>query len=230
MRMPSPELRRSLAAQVERWHAALDGRSVRYLLARGIDKQAAEHFQLGYDGDRLVIPYLTPAGPWYVKRRCIRDHVCDESGCTKYLAADGAELHLFNARALIGAQRVAVVEGELDAVIVQTQLGIPTVAIPGSKAWSSHRYWRHLFDSAVEIVVVGDGDTDRADAKGKVINAGRDLARDISKDLRQAHPATDVRMVVLPLGQHPDGTPKKTDSTSFICDYGVDAYRELVKL
>lgn len=225
--MPSAEQRRLLAALVAKYHENLiadpDGGAAAYLAERGITRRAIDRFQLGYSGDtgsyknadRLAIPYLSPAGPWHVKYRCIADHNCKDLGHGKYIYDDGAEQHLFNAQTLLTAERVVVVEGELDAVSVEAA-GVPAVAYPGAETWKKNRHWRWCFDSVTEVIVVGDGDTPR---EGKEVGVGEEAAKAVADTLRQSLPDIDVRMVVMPLGH---------DANSFINTYGqVDFLAEI---
>jgi len=190
MRMPSDALRKSLAAEIQSAAANLPGSpGLDYLISRGITAETAEQFQLGYDNNSLTIPYLTPAGPWTVKRRCIANHNCkDIDGHSKYMNTPGVELHLFNAQTLLTATSVVVTEGELDAVTAE-QHGIPAVAFPGAQAWTKHRYWGYCFDSVDDVTVVADGD-----------EPGRKAAEVVVKGLRELTTA-DVRLVVLPDGE-----------------------------
>lgn len=184
----------------------MDADTAQYLMARGIQKEAAQRFRLGRDPEtgRLTIPYLTPAGPWAIKTRCIQHDNCKEHGCHKYVYDAGAVPTLFNVAAL-DAERVIVVEGELDAVIAE-QYGVPAVAYPGASTWQSNSFWRWCFDSCVEVVVVADGD-----------DAGRNAGRVVAGSLRDA--VDDVRLVVLPDGH---------DTSSFIGAQGVGAFLERI--
>lgn len=181
-----------------------------YLDSRGISPDAINQFQLGLDAEsgRLTIPYLSPAGPWAVKYRCIIDHNCKDAGHGKYLYDSGAGIHLFNASALITADQAVVVEGEIDAISV-TQLGLACVAYPGTAMWKANPHWRFCFDSLTEVIVVADGD-----------DVGRKAAREVADSLRVAVSA-DVRVVNLPDGQ---------DSNSYIHQFGELEYLERLDL
>lgn len=228
--MPSPQQRHSLQAQVETYHANLtgpDGGEARaYLADRGLYQAAADRFRLGHTGEngdpktanRLVIPYLTPAGPWHLKYRCLAEHDCKEAKHAKYIYDDGAEQHLYNASTLLTAERVAVVEGELDAVAVE-MAGVPAVAYPGADTWKKNKHWRWAFDSCVEIVVIGDGDVPR---EGKQVGVGEEAARSVADSLRSALPDVDVRVHVMPVGHdsnsflHANGTLAFLDETGLL--------------
>jgi DNA primase len=204
MRMPSSDARASLERKVAAYNANVAG-ALPYLTDRGITAETADRFRLGVDPTgRLVIPYLSPAGPWHLKYRCITGHDCKTEGHGKYGYDPGSEQHLFNAQTLLDAERVVVTEGELDAIAVE-QAGMNAVAYPGAETWAKCKHWRWCFDSVVEIVVVADGD-----------QPGRKAAGAVCDSLRlSAH--ADVRVVVLPDGH---------DSNSFINEYGDLAYLE----
>src|SRR5688572_23902211 len=113
-----------------------------FLTARGITPEMAEKWKLGYVSDgtyrgRVSIPYWTPAGYSGMVYRCL--HLpgvrCRElEHHEKYLATSGYRA-MFNVRALgVGADRVFVTEGELDA-IVATANGMPCVATGGKGNW-----------------------------------------------------------------------------------------------
>jgi DNA primase len=202
MRMLSEGARNSLESRTQEFHEALDG-ARSYLSRRGLTAETADRFRLGFDGERLVIPYLTPEGPVSLKRRCIQDHDCKEHGHPKYLYEAGEQLHLFNAQTLLNAKAVMVTEGEIDAMTIE-QLGVPAVAYPGVASWRQcGSYWRWCFDSVDEVFVIGDGD-----------EPGTKAANTVSAALRDSV-AAEIYTVILPPGQ---------DANSFITTYGEDAF------
>lgn len=185
---PSKGVRASLASQIEAWHQQVDP-AVPYLSARAIDRETIDRFQLGFDGNRLTIPYLTPAGPWTVKRRCIQDHDCkQQEGHQKYLNEPGAEMHLFNAQVLRTARYVILTEGEFDAIAC-TARGFDAVGYPGTQHWGAHPSWRWAFDSASEIVIPDDGD-----------KPGRESAAKVAASLRKSVNAV-IRVIEMPDGE-----------------------------
>lgn len=87
----------------------------------------------------------------------------------KYLALPGYR-PMFNVRALsIGADRVFLTEGELDA-IVATYHGYPCVAVGGAKAWKP--WWTYCFDGPREVYILADGDS-----------AGQELVQRVKHEL-----------------------------------------------
>ena len=179
-----------------------------YLLSRSISYEAAEMFGLGYvlDGQfsgRLAVPYYTPAGVVALKYRCTEPHDCKTTGCTKYLYEAGCGTHLYNAQALIRADRAVLTEGELDAVCVQAYTGIPAVAYPGATTWQSQRHWPLCFEGLSEVVVIADGD-----------GTGRKAAEQVAKTI-------GLHARVVDLG---DGH----DSNSYLAAKGAASFLERI--
>lgn len=224
MRVPSPDVRRSLAELVAKYHKQADGVAT-YLAERGIYREAIDRFQLGFTGNngdpktanRLAIPYSSPHGPWLIKYRCIEDHNCKNvDHHSKYINDDnGAGLHLFNAQVLRDADLVVVTEGELDAIAV-TMTGVSAVGYPGVDSWQKYRYWRYTFDSVEQVIVVADGDEPQ---KGQSIGVGLKAARHVAGDLRNTLPDLDVSVVEM---------PEEYDSNKFIHEHGVLAFLEKI--
>lgn len=204
MRLPSNAQRASLEARIQAAEANLAGAGMGYLISRGITTETARRFRLGCDPQtgRLTIPYLSPAGPWHVKYRCIAHDNCKQVHADKYSYDPGSGQHLYNASTLLDAERVVVVEGELDAVTAE-QAGVPAVAFPGAQTWQRNTHWRWCFDSCIEITVVADGD-----------EPGRKAAGVVAESLRRAVQA-DVDVAVLPDGE---------DTNSLIGSRGVGAW------
>lgn len=206
-----PERRSALTAKAQAYAGQVD-HAMDYLLARGISKDVALMFSLGYvtEGDfarRLSIPYITPAGAVQIKFRCTNPAHHDgtkhvNTDCPKYLYEAGTSTHLFNAQVLIhAADRVVLTEGELDAVCVQAYCGIPAVGYPGVETWGNQPHWRLCFEGVGEVIVVADGN-----------KVGRDAARRVAESI-----GLSARVVEMPTGE---------DSNSFIASYGAGAYLE----
>lgn len=202
-----------LEESVARHHQSLDDPSSpagrEYLHARGIDDDMIEKWKLGYvvDGQyagRVSIPYWTPAGYSAMVFRCthLPGEPCkDVEHHAKYLATPGYR-PMFNVRALsVGADRVGICEGELDA-IVATYNGLPTVSIGNNSRWEDH--WSYCFDGPREVLVLTDGD-----------EAGKKLAGVVQSKLY-----THIRPVYFPSG---------SDVSSLVLEQGPDAFRSLIK-
>lgn len=142
-----------------------------YLASRGITEDTAVTARLGVvdeqleqwpnnhtAGNYLSIPYITRSGVVDIRYRCIRDHDCKQSGCSKYLTRTGSRSRLYGVEDLVDAgSSICVTEGELDRLTVR-QLGYPAVGFPGAKTWKAH--YRRLFEDFNRIVVFADGDAD----------------------------------------------------------------------
>lgn len=207
------ERRAALTAKAQEYASHLD-EATEYLLNRGIVREAAEMFQLGYvtSGEfegRLTIPYVTPAGVVQIKYRCadLSHHTGfkhTHDGCPKYLYEAGTGTYLYNAQVLIhSADRVVVTEGELDAVSVQAYTGIPSVAYPGSEMWKAHPHWRLCFEGVSEVVVVADGD-----------DVGKEAAKRVADSLGLV-----AKVVNMPRGD---------DANSIIATHGKDFFLDRI--
>jgi DNA primase len=223
--MLSPDARNALAGKVAMYHQQAAGVET-YLADRGFGRNAIDRFQLGFTGDtgdayanRLTIPYLSPAGPWLVKYRCLKthDHKSKDVKCPKYLNDDDVNLHLFNAAVLGEVDRVVLVEGELDAIAV-AMCGVPAVGFPGSQSWQKNRHWRWCFDNVDQVLIVADGDEPDVEKK-KTIGVGEESAKQVAADLRQALPDLDVQLYVMPIPH---------DSNSYIAEHGAFDYLEKI--
>lgn len=197
-----------------------------YLAARGIEIdpdlpwEIGNPNRLGYIGDphpghedmkgRLVIGYYLPrGGPAGAKYRCVRDHgaeSCKDHSHSKYLSEPGMGQRLYftwdegQPAHHIGADTIAVSEGELDAVVLSQVVGIPAVAIPGVKGWQD--YFRYVLEGFSRVLVFGDGD---------------DPGRGFAEKLTALIP--DSRAVPMQDGY---------DVTSFVLEHGVDALKERI--
>ena len=202
----------------ESYNRALTPATVSYLSARGIDEQAADGFLLGLVADpgpehepyrgRLSIPYITLNGVRTIKFRCLGSHDCKAAGHPKYLYTPGSGVHLYNVGALLqGSDVVAICEGELDAVVCSTAVGIPAVGVPGVDVWGrGQRHFPRLFQGVERVVIVTDNDR-HEDGR----NPGAELAGRIARDIEQA-------VVIQP--------PPGHDLTEWVLRDGADAVRE----
>jgi DNA primase len=146
-----------------------------YLLQRGLTLKDGNRYLLGVVTDplpghelykdRLVIPYITRTGIVDIRFRSI------DNTEPKYLGLPGASTHLFNVSALFRANDwIAVCEGEIDTITLDTKVGFPTIGVPGANNWKKH-YYKLLADFE-KIFIFADGD-----------QAGQDFARQLAKEL-----------------------------------------------
>jgi hypothetical protein len=136
-----------------------------YLEARGIDLKVAATFRLGvveipvvghemFEG-RLAIPYLTKAGVVNLKFRCMYNHDCEGHG--KYLGLPNSKTNVYNTLAFHrDSSMIAICEGEFDALVLDSLVGIPAVAIPGVQNWKAH--YERCFVDYERVLIFADGD------------------------------------------------------------------------
>lgn len=187
-----------LAKASAEYHEQLISQSVQsgsrtYLAEHAINDFAiAERYQIGYVGEplsgderyagRLAIPYITPRGVVNIKFRKLGDM----SGA-KFLQPHGAKPRLYNVGAYFEADHtIALCEGEVDAIVATERLGIPTMGIPGSDAWSSAApIWSPIFKDFRRVWIFADGD-----------DAGERMATTVAESL-----GWRARIVSCPKGQ-----------------------------
>lgn len=168
------------------YEASID-RAADYLATRGISKDVAALHRLGYVAEpvtgheqyqgRLAIPYLTLGGVVDIRFRSL-----DPSASAKYLGRPGTTPSLYNVRALRAHSDVIVVcEGELDALTMDTLVGVPAVGVAGVNAWQP--YWTRLFVDYLRVIVPCDGD-----------EAGRGFGHVLAKQMQ------NVLMIEMPAG------------------------------
>lgn len=199
----SKSQRESLAKATENYEQNL-AEVLPYLASRGITEETARMFRLGFVKQpetghepylgKLAIPYLTPAGVIDIRFRSLNA----DSG-PKYMSRPGASTHIYNIKALETDSDVLVIcEGEIDTIIA-TQVGFAAVGLPGANNWKPF-YSRVLADWE-RIMLFCDGD-----------NAGREMAKNISRELDNVFPVfmpdgADVNDVYLAEGA--DGLRKR---------------------
>lgn len=202
----SAELRKSLEEAAISYHAQVDAVAP-YLAARGVTKETAATFRLGYVGTpmigheqyqgRLAIPYTSPTGITDIRFRSI-----GEDAGPKYLTRTGAESHLFNVQAFqVDTDTIAICEGEFDTMMAY-QSGVTAVGVPGANNWKD--WYARAFHDYLRVFVLIDGDS-----------AGRELGKRISQHIDVAY--------VVPM---PDGM----DVNDFVLAEGPDALRKKVGL
>lgn len=156
-----------------------------YLGLRGITEDAALRFRLGVvrdpfpDHERfegmLCLPYITRAGVVALKFRAL-----DPERKPKYDAPAGQTARLYNVEALHSkGDVVAVCEGEIDALVCSTAVGIPAVGVPGASHWADH--WSRAFADYEEVLVIADNDV-KPDGK----NPGLDHAHRVVRRIPNA--------------------------------------------
>lgn len=210
--MQSNEQGKLLLEVVSRYSNSLDEATVRYLEGRGISEETARAFSLGtvidpHPGHEmfegwLSIPYVSALGIY----QCVKFRRLDD-GKPKYGQPIGQKLHIYNvADCLADKQYIAICEGELDAVVMSSEVGIPAVGIPGVAAWKP--YYSKLFLGFDTVFVIGDND-DKEDGT----NPGAEFSR------RVAGEVLNSQIVQLPSGM---------DINEFYLANGPQSVRELL--
>lgn len=204
--MLSVDARRSLEEAASAYHAQVDAVAP-YLAARGVTRETASTYRLGYAGEpmigheqyqgRIAIPFLSPTGIVDIRFRAL-----SEDGSPKYLTRPGAESHLFNVMAFQeDSDTIAVCEGEFDTMIA-VQCGVTAVGVSGAKNWKD--WYARAFQDYRRVLVLTDGD-----------QAGRDMGKKIAQQI-------DVAVVV----SMPDGH----DVNSIFLAEGADGLRRRLGL
>lgn len=189
MQLPTFEQRRFFEQAVSQYQRDLAAATSAqaYLRTRGIGPAQAAQFRLGlvmsplaghegYTG-RLVIPYLDPVGVVTLRFRCVRDHVCKDEGCPKYLGLASAEARLYNVLDFKkDVPAIYICEGEIDTLSL-SMCGYAAIGMPGVKAWK--KWFTPPFKEYTQVFCVADGD-----------KAGRGLGTFLANevDARPIHP------------------------------------------
>ena len=205
--MPSDEQPSSLETATRAYEEDLEA-VLPYLADRGIDETAARTHRLGYVArprvgheqmvGRLAIPFRTRAGV-----RTIRFRALDDSQ-PKYLSLPGDRGRMFNPSALFDTDLAAICEGELDAVVCSSVVGVPAVGVPGVSAWKPH--FPRMFAGIPRVLVVIDHDV-----KENGRNPGRELGDRVANALDQA-------VIITP--------PEGMDLTDWVLQDGVEIVRK----
>lgn len=209
--MPSLEQKAFFERAVTQYQRDLSGDTTAqgYLLSRGFGPAVAATARLGvvrrpeqgheqFTG-RLTIPYLTRGGVVNIVYRCLRQHVCKDEGCPKYLAEPGRGRNLYNVNDTFkDSPFICITEGELDALTLSSA-GFPAVGIGGVKNWKKH--FGRVIEDFAEKLAVADGD-----------KAGKEFNSFLIKEVR-------ARQVTLPQGEDVNGTYIRA---------GVEGLRKLI--
>jgi DNA primase len=211
-RMLSQGQEKLLQEAAHHYAQAISDRALGYLAGRGISEQTAARFRLGtitdpieghqgYEG-WLAIPYFTALDLCVgFKFRRLDD------GKPKYGAPVGQKSHLFNVVATLSATKsIVICEGEFDAIIMESNCGIPAVGVPGVAAWKP--YYQKLFNGFDIVYVVGDNDV-----KEDGTNPGAEFSRRVASEI------SNSQIVTLPPG---------LDITDFYLANGKEATANLV--
>ena len=170
------EQRLSLESATATFQAGLvdSPQAVGYLGGRGISRDTAARFRLGFvrealDGferfvDWISIPYICGAGHVVgIKFRSLYDEG------QRYDAPSNQRTRLFNPAALLSTgDTLCVTEGEFDTMIL-SQIGLQSVGVPGTNTWKAH-HWR-LLEGFRRVVLFRDNDEAGAILENELKNA-----------------------------------------------------------
>jgi DNA primase len=216
----SRQQRDSLLEAATAYNQQITQRVASYLTGRGLGPDDAAGFLLGEACEprpgherfrgMLSIPYLSRAGALGFKFRCpIPDHDCKATHGPKYDSPSGQRARLFNVNALLDkGDTVAIVEGEMAAIIFQTHTGVPTVGTPGTQWQKEHPHWPRAFADFERIFVVADHD---------VTNEGKtDPGKGVGHAKRVVSTLPGSELILPPPGLDPD---------EWVQQYGADEVR-----
>jgi DNA primase len=210
--MQSKEQEKLLLEVVSRYSNSLSEEAVAYLEGRGISKDTAQAFSLGsvidpHPGHEqfegwLSIPYVSALGFY----QCVKFRRLNEDK-PKYGQPLGQKLHMFNvADTLSDSGFIAICEGELDAIVMSGEVGIPAVGIPGVAAWKP--YYSKLFLGFDTVFIIGDNDV-----KEDGTNPGAEFSRRVASEVLNS------QIVQLPPGM---------DVNEYYLTNGSESVRELL--
>lgn len=151
---------------------------------------------------QLVIPYLTTGDVIGMKTRCITDHhgqKCNDFGHPKYNGPAGLGSHMFNARAILDdtGDLLVICEGEIDTMVMDGIVGIPSVGIAGAQAWKTNAgIYNRIVSGFGTVLVVGDGD-----------DAGKQFADELTEYLTTQ--GIGARAILMPTGEDVDSYTRK---------------------
>lgn len=211
--MLSQEQRELLNLATETYAASLD-EVLPYLEGRGISRQCALSRGLGYVAEpvvghqsfkgRLAIPYITQAGTVNMTFRCVRDHDCKmQPNHHKYLKPKGLDATLYGvADTFKDSLDIALIEGEIDTIVMSDLVGFPAVGSPGAEHWKP--WWTDILKDFRRVFVFMDGD-----------KAGHELGERAQKELGMA-------AVLVPFEE-------REDTNSTFLKYGPKHIKEMIK-
>ncbi|WP_394622277.1 toprim domain-containing protein [Lentzea sp. JNUCC 0626] len=179
----SASQREALEEATTSYQAAVTADAARWLVARGLGKQAADTFRLGVVGNDpfpghekfrgwLAIPYLDrDNAPLTIRFRCLQEHDHRALGHGKYMTLKDDPPRVFNIRAIHTAvDEIHIAEGEIDAMTL-TLAGLLAIAIPGANGWRAHH--RRMLAGFSRTWSWGDPDAAGAEFNAKVMRSLR---------------------------------------------------------
>ncbi len=131
-----------------------------YCRNRGISVDARHHFWLGWDGNRISIPYWVDDLRKSAGSRCIGIKYRDQKGNKS--SETGSKRAIYNVEDIKGAGKVIVCEGESDTQLVWSQnrdTGWAVCGIPGASVSKQQwEQWAVEFLWAERVIIALDAD------------------------------------------------------------------------
>ena len=136
---------------------------------------------------RLAIPYTTPSGVVDIRFRTMVD------SDPKYMGMPGAKTTMFNAQAVLTANKyICVTEGEIDCITLEAKSNHPAIGIPGANNWKP--YYAKILDDFEVVIILADGDAPGLEFGKKI---GRELGNVNIVQMPEGH---DVNSIILKEG------------------------------
>lgn len=176
-----------------------------WLASRGISNATSDAFGLVIDGDKISFPYRRGTEPVYIKHRGPQK---------RFWADEGGELRLYNLDRALGAKKVVICEGEMDALAIfetgiEAVVSVPNGAPQKSGNLDRYKYiisaWEEGLLRDAEIIIAVDND-----------GPGRALAADLEMLMGSAR----CRIVTWPEGCK--------DANDALMQHGADALYDLI--
>ena len=124
-----------------------------WLIKRGISEQVINNNKLSWDGAGIVIPVFDAAGNKVFHK--YRRNPFNPEGAPKYWYDKGCNTALYNASKLSSGKRVIIVEGEFDAMLLESRGYLAVTSTSGAQTFQES--WQPLFQDK-EVVVCFDHD------------------------------------------------------------------------
>lgn len=135
-----------------------------WLLKRGISEQVIINNKLSWDGAGIVIPIYNDVGEKVFHK--YRRNPFNPEGAPKYWYDKGCNTALYNAGKMAYGKRVIVVEGEFDAMLLESHGYLAVTSTGGAQSFQES--WAPLFQDK-EVIVCFDHDTAGFEGAQKVI-------------------------------------------------------------
>lgn len=173
---------------------------VEYLKQRGISEAVIERYGLGFNPDSVTMQwgsqevYLSRGIviPWIIGNKIWKVNIRRSTGDSKYLPAAGGANGLYNADVLEKDQTVVMVEGEFDALVLETCVKGITPVATGTTSGARVLRWVTALGMAGQVVVAYDADEDTNEGVKKAVQWWLDNLSNAVRLKPTAHDVTDM--------------------------------------